>query len=207
MYSWLSLLLLCCSPAQEMGLDDSRTDPSPEDVTETADSGLMDSGQQLPSWWTMGASLSVVEGVPDAKASTLTLSVLDDALLPYCDATAAVASATALDPPHPDVFAWWALTWEPAVGCEGILFPLPENVLLGVGAMHPEVLARLTVADVPAPAMLNGAYTSLDSLSTLLVYGAAGQPAAWKGKAGPVDLALPDGTWTIAPVFSFELSP
>lgn len=190
-----------------MSSDGTPEDPDAEDTFDTADSGLADSGQQLPSWWTLGASLSVVEGVPDPKASTLTLSVLDDGLLPYCDATAAVASAAALAPPHPDVYAWWTLTWEPAVGCDEILFPLPENLLLGIGAMHPEVLARLTVSDVPAPTMLNGAYTSLDSLSTLLVYGAAGQPAAWKGKGGPVDLTLPDGTWTIEPVFSFELSP
>ena len=89
-----------------MSSDETPEDPDAEDAFDTADSGLADSGQQLPSWWTLGASLSVVEGVPDPQASTLTLSVLDDGLLPYCDATAAVASAAALASPQAPAASW-----------------------------------------------------------------------------------------------------
>ena len=190
-----------------MGLDSGFAEPGAEDLYDSGDIAISDTGQPIPSWWLLGASLSIVDGVPDEKASALTLSVLDAALQPYCSARAAIASAAAQDPPHPDVFAWWSLTWAPVDGCDDVSFPLPKTVLLGIGTMHPEVLARLTIADVLDPGLLNGAYISMDNLSTLLVFGAAGQPAAWKGKDGPVDLTLPDGAWTIEPVFSFELSP
>ena len=80
---------------------------------------------------------------------------------------------------------------------------------LGVGEMHPEVVAVLDSLDGlgdGAESSLNGAYASFDGGDTLYVFGVAGSLAAYEGAGLSAEEApLPDGTWIVRGLYAFNL--
>ncbi|RME20923.1 MAG: hypothetical protein D6798_19295 [Deltaproteobacteria bacterium] len=161
-------------------------------------------------WWSLDADLQIVDGELDASGSTLTLSLRTEDQQ-VCADVVPPTSATASPAPHPAVYAWWAVTWDPAaLHCldEGV--PLEGRVELGIGALDPEIrvlLGRLDdVRSDDAVEALNGAYASLPADDRLLVFGAAGPPAAFEGEGSPATTApLADGSWWVRAVYTFDL--
>ena len=87
---------------------------------------------------------------------------------------------------------------------------LPSQIYLGVGALHPELIAVAgRVPEIPesGPETLNGAYARIgSSTEDIWVFGFAGDVPAWEGTSGPSSVApLPDGIWTLAGVYGFPL--
>ncbi|MCB9777793.1 MAG: hypothetical protein H6742_04455 [Alphaproteobacteria bacterium] len=198
----------CSGMADKAGADDSQdVDPGGGD---TADGGGdVDSGES-PEWWRLEADLWVEDGVPVLDETVLRLSVL---LGTDCVDELAADSVVVLDDlPHETVYTWWELAlpadgWSCLAAGEG---PRPGPIRLGVGAMHPEVLAVLgSMADVEgdASSSLNGAYLQLPDSDELLVFGAAGPEAAWAGEGtAVVDGTLETGSWWVRTAYSFPMA-
>ncbi|MFT4974213.1 MAG: hypothetical protein ACI8S6_000095 [Myxococcota bacterium] len=205
--SALALALACAesntTSRADSGLLDGTDDNSMS--TDTADPD-QDSGAAL--WWTLRAEIPIGDGLPQTKSASLTVTLLDADLAPVCEAAAPVLSIEPAEAPDPTIYAWWSLSTGPIKDCIYRAPELPDPLLLGVGAMHPELRAALSVSGEADPDALSGAYVSLDGLQTLLVFGAAGLPEAWEGDGAPADKTTPlaDGSWSLRPVFTFRLS-
>ncbi|NOY25908.1 MAG: hypothetical protein GXP62_08560, partial [Oligoflexia bacterium] len=131
-----------------------------------------------------------------------------------CSETVALAELTDLETPPSDmVLTWWELSWDSTdLACflegEGAG---DQPFRLGVGLMHPEMVAVLDVVDevstTAAAGSLNAAYLQLNGDDRLLVYGVAGPAAAYAGYGKPADQApLADGTWLIRGAYSLPLT-
>jgi hypothetical protein len=162
------------------------------------------------AWWRLRARIDVVEGVPQAAGGVLELESYDASLNLRCEASAQIARVSELAPSESALVVWWqvvAADWSGT--CIDWDQPIPvASVQLGVGEMHPEILAVLgTVeeAEANAEASLNGAYARVQGAGEIYVFGVAGPPAAFAGVGEPAVAApLPDGTWTFAPAYAFK---
>ncbi len=184
-----------------------------------AETGAMDSGSSLdtgdtpedhvgPTWWKLGAAISIWEGalLPDESSLGLTLLAADGSIL--CEDTLTVRGITAQSStPDPTIFTWWSVTHGlPQSACAEYTSPVPSPVFMGVGAMHVDIRANLEPADLAdGAASLNAAYASLDGGDTVWVYGVAGTTAAYLGDAAPADSSeLADGVWVIRAIYPFD---
>lgn len=174
--------------------DDMETGDSPDDGLE-------------PQLWRLSAAVSIHEGalLPEESSLAITLVAADESTL--CEETVALESLEAeAESPDPAIYAWWRL--EPADlqgACASWPSPLPERLLLGVGALGAELRAQLEPAGLTGLAeSLNGAYASLDEGATIYVFGVAGTAPAYAGEVGAVvDAALGDGVWIVRPIYPF----
>ncbi len=161
-------------------------------------------------WWRVDADLVVAAGAVEAASSTLSLSLVGDEGT-VCTDVVTPLSAVEADAPHASVYDWWELSWDPAsLSCFESGGPTAGQLDLGIGALDPEIRALLgrlddVIADAAA-GTLNGAYASLPGDERLFVFGAAGLPDAWTGEGtAATEAPLPDGTWRVRAVYSFEL--
>jgi hypothetical protein len=205
----LVALVAGCSAEMEAALSATDVAESDGEGSDTgggdADSGLLAD----PVWWKLGGTLLVAtDGSVDPEGSTLDLQLMDVDGVSLCDEALLLSGGgEALAVPHESVYGWWRLEAAPPEGsCASWPSPVPSPVLLGVGAMDPDVYALLGTLGLPEGAAddLNGAYASIDQGSTLWVYGAAGMAAAFDGDGTAAgEVPVQDGPWMLEPLFTF----
>jgi len=207
----LFLFLLACNSAKrsDRGLDSG--------IGDQAISGSMPDSEAAifePAWWRLSAALRVVAGQLAAGGSELEVAVLDRDGIGICTEFFLVESTnTEPTSPDPAILVWWSIERGEGSGeCAAYvdLSVLPRRFFLGVGELHPELVAvagRLEEIPASGTTTLNGAYARLDSgVDDVWVYGFAGDEAAWDGRSGPAMVApLADGTWTLAGYYGFPL--
>lgn len=208
----IALVALFATGCSGMASDDAGQEADDGDAsggdTGAAD-GSIDTGAE-PEWWRLEADLELVDGLPVAESSVLRLSVL---LGTDCVDEVVPMSVVAVEElPHETIYTWWELALpEDGWVCLGVdEGPRPGPLLVGIGAMHPEVQAVLgSMTDVQGDAAesLNGAYAQLPGSDQLLVFGAAGPADAWTGDGvASTGAPLADGTWWVRTAYSFPMA-
>lgn len=171
------------------------------------DTGDGESDSATPVWWRLGATLLLEDGDIDDEESTLDLSLsAEDGVLICEEELPLVRSTFSSGTPDEVVLAWWRMTTsEPTGACAEWATPLPDTIYLGIGELHPDILASLDLLGLASVSdSLNGAYVSLDGGETVYVYGVAGSAAAFSGESPAADeLPLFDATWTVLAVYPF----
>ncbi len=204
----IELLLGCMASSDEASSAEGASDTgyTGENSEDTGDQDSDEDTASSPVWWTLTATVPVEAGEA-VKGGVITTRFLDEGGEVLCEDAHPITAISEEDSPYEDVYAWWSISVEASSkGCDAS--PLPVPLLLGVGAMHPEIAAGLDTVDAVSSgssASLNSAYASLDGLESLLVFGVAGTAAAYKGEGVAADAApLADGEWRIEPVYSFR---
>ena len=167
------------------------TDFAPDDAT--------------PQWWELAGTVTILDGAADANTSSLAVTLLDPDQVSICSEQSLVRSIVdEASLPDAEIYTWWRVT----VGrgdsaCEDS--PLPRELLLGFGAMHPDIAAALGPAGLDTVAnSLNGAYVSFDD-DLIYAFGVAGPAEAFAGAAdSAITVPLADGEWQIVPIFPFN---
>ena len=204
----LILLPVGCDPKSDNGVvNDSDTSaessPTIDTATTTAETGLTED----IVWWQLSGQLQVATGLLDPKLTVLQISLLNKALEPVCTESLPISAQLEATLPHPDIFAWWLISLgEGDGGCAGKNIP-DKPFYLGIGSMYADILPGLQEdPGIFDPAALNGAYASFDEGDTLLVFGASGLTETWTAGGEPVEKPpIPDGSWRIEPVYTFEI--
>lgn len=179
------------------------------DTGSVVDTGVDLEDSDDPVWWRLGAVISIweSEALPDESALGLALEKEDGTTL--CEESLALSLLEAQpETPDPSILVWWeAAQSDPEGSCAEWPTPVPTPLLLGIGAMHPEILARLEPEGLEAGAdSLNASYISLDRGETIFVYGVAGTTAAYLGDAEPaLEAPLVDGVWIIRAIYPFAI--
>jgi hypothetical protein len=159
-----------------------------------------------PVWWRLSAGLTLRDGVPVTEESSLTLELLGGEDEQLCLQELTLQSVEALKPEHESILAWWRVTPTAVETLCGIYdTPLLESLRIGVGQMHPDILAAIeAIPTIDADAPLNAAFAALSDDSQIYVYGVAGTVEAYEG-GGEVATKAPldDGLWSIKPVYRF----
>ena len=194
----------------------SAHDASTGDVGSSTDTGAFDSAEADgdtgpggdPKWWRLGATFTVAsDGAVALESMALALSVEDESELSLCDESVGVQALQAAEKtPDPMVYTWWEVSPDALIGDCSRLDPLESTeLLLGVGELHPEILAGLGSLGLTEEAdALNGAYVSLNGGQTVYVYGVAGPGEAFEGVGiAATSAPLDAGDWEIRSMYSF----
>jgi len=209
---WI-LSIGCSAGKADRAIDSGAAEPAID-----ADEGTFDgddpSTEVAPLAWELGGQLILDSDVIVEGTSQLEIRLIGEDLSVLCDDIVEVETATAMNAsqyPESTLVGWWRIfVGDPTPnGCftDEYEFPVPVPLLVGIGPMHPEIVAAVgavpSLGDVDA---LNGVYTSMDGGETVWVFGVIGTQDAYDGIAGPEESApLSDGAWTIEPVYSFPL--
>jgi len=171
------------------------------DATDTAVDDTDTGAAENPAWYVVRADLTVLDGVASASAAVVSLDVVDadlertDCVVPLSsDGVTGDESATV------DGFVWWTI---PVVPVETACAPLPDTLTVGIGAMHPDVRARLgSVGHDDIADSLYAAYLILDDAPAAFGYaGTASDLAGDDVAAWPA----PDGLYRLAPLYLVPL--
>lgn len=205
---WALLYAAGCSGASGFSpesIDDSAASDTASTGGDTGD--LPDDGLS-PVWWKLGATLEVVDSAPVSDEGQLLLELLTEDQTSLCVDTMSVTRIQShVEPPDPQVYTWWRISHDPPAGdCATADDPVPDGLLLGIGAMHPEILAGLDRMGLSEAAdSLNAAYASLDGGETIYVFGVAGTQTTYEGDGtAAADAALTDGEWQIQALYAFS---
>lgn len=155
-----------------------------------------------PAWFVPRLSLQVENGVAVATGATLSLEIIgEDLSTVLCTVDLANADLGADESPETDAPLWWTVSVVPENRACAIL---PERLGLGIGAMVPDIQARLgSVGLSDAAVSLFGAYIQVDT-EPVYVYGYAGTAADIAGETVAA-LPPPDGQYTLAPLYVLAL--
>ena len=213
LFALIALLPSCTSLDTTGRFDSSETGASGEDTAQDSDTMSADSGAKSPAWYTVGATASLSGGA--LTALTVTYALLPETPTdgPICESLRAPISA--LDAPSPDaaIYHWWLVELPgDDGGCEGSE-ALPTTLLLGLGGMHPDIIAGLEADDAQdAAGSLYGAYIATEGVAedgqaeSIYIYGYAGTAADLAGETIPVTAPpAPDGDYTLTPVYVLKL--
>ncbi len=196
----------------DSGSGDSALDTS-EDTGSGTDS--TDISEPTPEWFRLDATVTLVEG--QATQVEVRQEFLDGQLLPVdcVEDRSSLGIVASVATPDPTVYHWWRVSLGDSDALCVELPQLPEEVFLGMGALHPEVEAQLLGRGLDAVAdSLYGAYVMLDEAQVelkaedqvALAYGFAGTESDLTGDATARTAApLPDGDYTLSGVFLFPL--
>jgi len=214
LWTVMTVLAGCASSKADMALSRNGESASANDAGEmTEDDGGLPQAAQ-PVAWELNGEIVLDADVIEEDDSMLSVRMLSSDRSVLCEADVSVETATTMDPsryPEETLVGWWRVfVDEPkAGGCfgEDYDFPVPVPMLLGIGPMHPEIVAAVGAnADVDNIDGLNGAYASMDGGDTLWVFGVIGTDDAFLGQSGPEESApLSDGVWNLEAVYSFPL--
>lgn len=204
----LPVLMLGCSPKGSDGtVRDGDTSAEASTTIDTGNTSAETGLSEDIAWWQLSGQLQVTAGQLDPKQTILQISLLTEALERVCAESFSLSVQLEATLPHPDIYAWWLVSLgDGDGGCDGKNTP-DTPFYVGIGAMYADILPRLLDdADIVDPTALNGAYASFDEGETLLVFGASGLAETWSDGGAPVEKPpIPDGTWRIEPVYTFEL--
>lgn len=207
----LTSLAACMDAGTEPREDGELDVPDAEGDTGHAGGDGAEFLDDTPTFWKLWFSVDVVDSRIDVLSSELSMTLLGPDGAELCSASGAVDAVVERDDlPTEELVVWWEVTasaWAGSCVDAGVTIPMPSPQLLGVGSMHPEVIAVMqSVADLGAGAesSLNAAYASLDG--TVVVYGLAGPTGAFQGEGSPASEApLSDGHWELRPLYSFPM--
>lgn len=213
LFALIALLPSCTSLEGTGRIDSSDTAASADDTADDSDTMSADSGAQTPAWYTVGATANLSGGALTALTVNYTLLPETPSDGPICESLRAPISA--IDVPSPDaaIYHWWLVELPQDDGaCEGAE-GLPTTLLLGLGALHPDIVAGLKDdADQAAAGSLYGAYIATDGVGedgqaeAIYVYGYAGTAADLAGETIPVTAPpAPDGDYSLTPVYVLKL--
>ena len=177
------------------------------------DSGVSDGAADVFAWWRLDADLSIDGGDLTPAGSALQAAMLDPSGVELCVIQGVAGTVTpVLTLPDELLVAWWSLEdIEWSGGCVEELEDavLPAAFSVGVGVLHPEIVAVLDGMPEATGAVmdsLNGAYAQFDDGGTIYVFGAVGPSEAWAGAGGAAeDAPLMDGTWELRGAYGFPL--
>ncbi len=168
------------------------SDTAPPDLAEGAggDTDAADSADEAapPVWYSFAATLSVADGqavVDDAEGRLVLASA--DLTRSDCEALPASAVSVAEVPAvEEDLYVWWEFTL-PVTG-ECAVAGLPQRLGVGIGALDPEVRARLGPAGLNEKVdLLYGAWLSDDGGETVFPFGYAEGGLETEANAPPTD--------------------
>ncbi len=218
---FLSALLVCAGCGADSAIaPSSRYDTANEPYSDTGSQATDTTGDSAaqdaePVWFTLGATLTVADGL--ATEVEVVLGFLDEALDPLtCTESRAVDGVVGwTETPDPSVFHWWALALgAPEVACAAA-DQLPSQVFLGLGRLHPEVEAQLLARGLDEVASsLYGAYALVDESQLELdadqqvawAFGYAGTESDLRGETtAAAEAPVPDGTYTVQGLYAFPL--
>lgn len=203
----------CSAGKADRRTDSGIADPS-FDPEGDMDEGEDPSAEVVPLAWELGGQLALDSDLIVEGDSKLEIRLIGEDLSVLCDDTVEIETATAMDAtqyPESTLVGWWRIfVGDPTPnGCftEDFEFPVPVPMLIGIGPMHPEIVAAVgAIPGLGSVDSLNGVYTSMDGGETVWVFGVIGTMEAYSGLDGPAESApLSDGTWTIEPVYSLPL--
>lgn len=205
---WALLLTAGCSSKNGFGPGAAYDTGGVDSADAGADTGAGPDDSVVPAYWRLGASFDVQDGSPQSDGSQLLLEVLAEDEASICaDSMVITAIQAHVEPPDPMVYTWWRISHDPPeAACDILDDPVPDGILIGIGEMHPEILAGLDLMGLSAEAdSLNAAYASLDGGDTVYVFGVAGTLSAYDGDASPAtDATLADGEWQIQALYAFS---
>ena len=213
----VSLLVACSSGMDKaQGVDDADAEDDAWDEDAgggSFDTGATDDAEPGFSWWRLDADIVIAGGDVDPAESTLNASLLDASGVELCVLEGAQEVVTpSLTLPDELIVAWWTLggiAWSGDCAEPGGTELLPDTLSLGVGSLHPEIVAVLDSmpeATGGAAGALNGAYAQFRDGETIYVFGAVGPAGAWAGEGAVAESApLVDGTWELRGAYGFPL--
>ena len=211
-------LIVACG--EEKGRE-SAAQTSAELADDAPDTGSWSGGgaedsayEATPEAWTLSGELVVENGLLSAEGSTVTAEVVDALGAVICHEDARVtSSARVVELPDDDVEAWWSILLESggADSCEaaGISGPLPESLSLGLGPLHPEVVAVLDSEAgeaPPDPVDAKSVFASLDG-GDVWVFGVATmkpEPGVGAPSGDTERFGVSDGLWRFRAVYPFR---
>ena len=208
-------VLLCAGVGCASGSEDQRRltneeggEPSADG--DDADTAVDESSQAEAVWWRLSADLDIAAGEISAGRSSFGAEILDEERYVICSVSASLASGVReSEPPHETIFDWWTVSVEDwGDGCMGDLdiASLPVEFQIGLGEMHPEILAvldNLVQAEDGSEQILHGAFASFDSSESLLVFGAGGTTADFAGESSEEEESGLSGAYFIHPLYPF----
>jgi hypothetical protein len=206
----LCVALGCASGSEGRSNWTDEDGDEPETAGDDADTALDESSEAEAVWWRLSADLDIAAGEIIAERSSISAEILDEERFVICSVSASVASgARESELPHETIFEWWTVSVEDwGDGCSGTLdlSSLPVEFQLGLGEMHPEILAvldNLVQAEDGSEQVLHGAFASFDFSESLLVFGAGGTTADFAGESSDEDESGLSGTYFIHPLYPF----
>ena len=183
-------------------------DPESDGGVDTAPGGLSEAVEA--AWWWLSADLSVESGQIASEGSSLSADFLDDERNVICSVSAPLGASVREEVvPHESVSYWWTVSIEAwGDGCDEHLelSAMPLEFQLGLGAMHPEILAvldNLVQAQEGSESMLQGAYASFDSGKSLFVFGAGGTAMDFAGETRDESQVELSGFYFVHPLYPF----
>lgn len=198
----LIAVLAGCSENALSAKENGSPDTGGGDVdTATADDTGTTPPAAEPAWFALSALLPVAAAQPVTKGVTVTLSVESDPPgEPLCEVTPTLFGVEGGVPPDASIAVWWEMSLVAASPCA----TLPGRLELGIGALHPDVRARLGSLDLDVVAdSLFGAYARVDG-GEVYAFGYAATEAALSGTE-PAELPPPDGAYAVVPLYLLAL--
>lgn len=207
-----SAALVACSPSKGSADSGSETASAVDSRSSPDDTGAADSGEAELAWIGVGGSAVLSGGVLTDAHFDFALYV-DPDVGPACTSTrSANPSAVVVEvSPDPTIYHWWRLSLEISDGEDACAAPLPQSLLFGLGAMHPDIAPALPEHELDGVSdSLYGAYANLDpehtSADTAFVFGFAGTAADRAGASvavtGP---PMPDGDYAFTGYYLFAV--
>jgi hypothetical protein len=168
-----------------------------------------------PGYWALEAEVSIEEGAPVPGDSSVTLRLLDAELASdglICTVTWPTPTFEILAAPDAMIFHWWSVAPQEIFGgnCTAAQRRfLPEQVLLGIGELFPDVAAVLDSTGYgEVSGSLYGAYVqpSTEADAATWAFGIAATDSGYAGETSPVSAApVPNGTYRVEPIFLLPL--
>lgn len=206
-------VLAACSPAKGNFDADSALAPETDSLIGEDDTASADTADEAPAWMALDGQLTLIEGVPSALSLVVGLFG-DPPEEPSCTVSRTAESGGVLEnTPDTTVYYWWRfslVTPDDESGCGGIV---PDSLLLGLGALHPEILPALPEHGVDGVAdSLYGVYANPYDDGTAAqesvgyAFGFAGT-APDRAGAEPAVTAppMPDGEYSLTGFYLFDL--
>ena len=179
-------------------------------MDDTADE---DSSESSATWWRLSASLELVDGEILEEKSSFFAEILEDDRHVLCSLSSVPSTVTAAkELPHETIETWWNITvdtWDDSCGGALGKDPVPLEFQLGLGEMHPEIVAvldNLVQAESGSEDALSSAFASFDSGESLLVFGTGGTAEQYSGTS-PETPELLNGSVYIYPLYPFLIPP
>jgi hypothetical protein len=190
----------------------------PTAVQDTVSGDTADGATELkpePYWFSLGASLTLEDGVPLAVTLSLAFYGEDLGELDCTESRDVSGIVVSRDTPDPSVFHWWRLNSVAVASACVNPGQLPQDLVLGLGALHPEVEAQLLSVGLDGVAgSLYGAYALLDpdqldldpEDQVALAYGYGGTASDRAGESDALETGpLVDGDYELTGIYLFPL--
>lgn len=202
-------LLVACSPGAKNELSDSSLAPEDDSFSGRDDTGAADTAHLELRWMGLSGSATVADGALSAFTVEFSLYVDPPGEAPDCVTQRAAELGELLaSSPDASVFQWWRLPLAVADGEDACLAELPEELLFGLGAMHPEIAPALEEHGLSGVSgSLYGAYANpYGDAGTAYVFGFAGTDMDRAGDDAAVAMGpMPNGDYSFTGFYLFGL--